>query len=160
MGRFYIAQFQDIAVSAAQDLFEIAAPADAVVVVHEWGVFQTSDLGDAAEEILRLEEVRGVGAVASGAGGAAVTPQPISDGDTAFGGTVERNNTTRLAAGTGTLETLRPHGVNVRIPHEKVYTPEQRPQISPGQFWTLGLVAAPVDALQLSGYVIFEEIGG
>lgn len=160
MGRMYTAQFSAVAVTAAQDLFEIAAPADAVVVIHEWGIFQTSDVGDAQEEILRLETTRGVGAVTSGTGGTAPTAQPIQDGDAAFGGTVEVNNTTRMAAGSGTLETLAQHGWNVRVPFEKIYTPQQMPVISPSNRWTLALPGAPLDSLTVSGYVVFEEIGG
>lgn len=160
MGRMYTAQFSAVAVSAAQDLFEIAAPADAIVVIHEWNIFQTSDVGDAAEEIMRIECVRGIGAVTSGSGGSTVTPQAVSDGDPAFGGTVEANNTTRMAAGTGSLETLPQHGWNVRSEYQKIYTPETRPVISPGNRWTLSLPVAPADSLTTSGTVTIEEIGG
>ena len=161
MGRMYTAQFSAIAVTVAQDIFEIAAPADACVVVHEWGIFQSTDVGDAAEEILRIECVRGVGAVTSGTGGTTVTTQPVADGDPAFGGVVEANNvTTRMVVGTGSLDTLSQHGWNVRMPLEKIYTPEQRPVISPSNRWTIALPVAPVDSLTMSGYVVFEEIGG
>lgn len=160
MSRMYTAQFNAVAVSAAQDLFEIAAPADAVLKIHDWTAFQVSDVGDAAEEILRLETVRGMGAVTSGSGGSAPTAQPNEDGDTAFGGTVEANNTTRMAVGSGSLETLEQYGWNVRLPMEKVYTPETRPVISPSNRWTLSLPAAPADALTMSGTVTIEEIGG
>lgn len=160
MSRIYTAQFSAVAVTAAQDLFEITAPTDAVVKIHDWEVFQTSDAGDAQEEQLRLECVRGVGSVTSGSGGSSVTPQPVEDGDAAFGGTVEANNTTRMAAGSGSLETLPQIGWQVRYPKEKVYTPETRPTISPGNRWTLSLPVAPADALTLCGTVTFEEIGG
>lgn len=158
--RLYTAQFNAVAVTAAQDLFEIVAPADAALKVHDWTVFQTSDTGDAAEEILRLETVRGVGSVTSGSGGSTPTAQPIEDGDTAFGGTVEANNTTRMATGTGTLETLEQYGWNIRMPMEKIYTPECRPVISPSNRWTLALPAAPADSITVSGNITFEEIGG
>lgn len=160
MGRIYTAQVSAVAITAAQDLFEIAAPADAVVVVHNWTVFQTTDTGDAAEEILRIETVRGVGTVTSGSGGTTPTAQPTSDGDSAFGGTVEANNTTRMVVGTGTLETLGQYGWNVRIPYHHVYTPEERPVISPSNRWTLSLPAAPADSITTSATVTFEEIGG
>lgn len=160
MGRMYTAQFSAVAVTAAQDLFEITAPADAVVKIHNWEIFQTSDVGDAAEELLRLECVRGVGATTSGSGGSSVTPQQVEDGDAAFGGTVEANNTTRMAAGSGSLDTLPQHGWNVRVPLVKIYVPEERPVISPGNRWTLALPAAPADSLTVSGHVTLEEIGG
>jgi len=160
MGILYTAQFNAVAVSAAQDLFEVAAPTNAIVIIHEWNIFQTSDVGDAAEEIMRLECVRGVGTVTSGTGGTAVTAQPVMDGGPAFGGTVEANNTTRMVVGTGTLETLPQHGWNVRSEYPKIYTPETRPIISPGNRWTLSLPTAPVDALTTGGSVTFEVIGG
>lgn len=159
MSRLYTAQFSAVAVTALQDLFEVVAPSDAVVKVHSWSLLQTSDVQDAAEEILRLETVRGVGAT-SGSGGSTPTAQPIEDGDSAFGGTVEANNTTRITAGGGSLETLEQYGWNVRVPIEKIYTPETRPVISPGNRWTLALPAGPADSLTMSGMVTFEEIGG
>jgi hypothetical protein len=160
VGRVYTAVISPVAVSVAQDLFEILAPADAVVLVHDWHLFQTSDVGDAAEEILAIETVRGVGSVTSGSGGTTPTAQPIEDGDPTFGGTVEANNTTRMVVGTGTLETLEELAWNIRVPYDRIYTPETRPVISPGNRWTLALPTAPADAVTLGATVTFEEIGG
>lgn len=160
MGRMYHGQVSAVAVTAAQDIFELLAPSDAVLVVHSWSVFQTSDTGDAAEELLRLETVRGVGSVTSGSGGTTVTTQPLSDGDPATGATLEANNTTRMVVGTGSLDTLEQYGWNVRIPMQTIYTPETRPVVSPGNRWTLALPSAPADSLTLSAMVTFEEIGG
>lgn len=161
MGRMYTAAFKSIAVTAAQDLFEITAPTDAVVIIHNWMISQATEVGDAAEEMLILTTNRGVGTVTSGSGGATVTPHPIADGDPAFGGTVERNNTTILAVGTGTLETdLEVHLWNVRMPCQRIYTPEERPVISPGNRWTLESESTPADSVTVSGFVTFEEVGG
>lgn len=161
MGRFYTATFKSTAVTAAQDLFEIAGPTDAVTIIHSWTVSQSTETGDAAEEMLILTTNRGVGTVTSGSGGATVTPQPISDGDPAYGGTVERNNTTVLAVGTGTLETdLEVLVWNVRVPFQQIYTPETRPVISPGNRWTLEMESTPADSITMSGTVVFEEVGG
>lgn len=159
MGQIYDAVFEDIAVSALQDLFEILAPADAIVVVHGFEILQTSDVGDAAEEILRIETVRGLGAT-SGSGGATITPQAKEEGFAGPGSTVERNNTTRMIAGGGSLETLEDFGWNIRIPLEKIWTPEARPIISASDRWTLALPSAPADAITMSGKVTFEEVGG
>lgn len=160
MPRRYIAKFSDVTVSAAQDLFEIAAPSTGIVRVLEWAISQNSDVGDAEEELLRIEEVRGDGTVTSGSGGSSVTPQPIDNGDAAAGSTVEANNTTRMAVGTGTLDELQQYGWNVRVMLEKIYTPETCPVITPSDRWTLALDDTPADALTVSGHVIFEEIGG
>ena len=161
MGAVYTATFDSVAVSALQDLFEITAPSSACVIVHDWHVFQTSDTGDTAEEILRLQTVRGDLAVASGSGGSTLTPQPLHNGDPAFGGTVECNNTTRMTAGSpDTLEITGNFGWNVRVPYDKVYTPETRPVISPGKRWALALPVAPGDPLTMGATITFEVIGG
>lgn len=160
-GRRYKAVMEAISVSALQDLWEILAPTDAIIVVQKVTVFQTSDLGDSEEEVLRFQCVRGVGSVTSGSGGSAVTPQQIENGDTATGATVERNNTTRMAAGSGSLETLDTIGWNVRIPENPlIYLPEELGIVSPGDRWTFGLPAAPTDALTFSSTILFTEIGG
>lgn len=160
MGRMYVAVFKAIAITALQDLFEIAAPADAIVVIHEWELGQTTEVGDAQEEQLLVTCNRGIGTVTSGSGGATVTPHPVEDGQAAFGGTVERNNTTIMAVGTGTLEELDAFVWNVRIGLPKTYTPETRPVISPSNRWTLELETAPADSITVTGRVVFEEIGG
>ena len=159
MGRLHIAQFNEVAVTAAQDLFEIAAPATGIVKIHSWSILQNTDVGDAQDEILRIETVRGDGTVTSGSGGSTVTAQPLDNGDTAPGSTVEANNTTRMVVGTGVLDTLEQFGWNVRVGLEKIYTPETMPVVSPSDRWTLALDDTPADSITMSGHVIFEEIG-
>lgn len=158
MGRIYTATFKDIAVTAAQDLFEVLAATAKPVVIHGFLLGQTSELGDAAEEQLRLTTNRGVGSVTSGSGGATVTAQPTDDADTAFAGTIERNNTTIMAVGTGSLEELEVHVWNIRGPYMHWYTPETRPKIAPGNRWTLELESTPADSIQMSGTLWIEEL--
>lgn len=159
MGKMYDAIFQNISVSASQDFFEILAPADAVVIIHGWELLQITAEGDALEEILRLETVRGLGAT-TGSGGATITPEPNMRGYDAAGSVVKRNNDTRMVAGGGSLEILETFGWNIRIPLEKIYTPEARPIVSAADFWTLSLPVAPDGAIFTSGKVTFEEVGG
>lgn len=159
-GRPYTVLFEDVSVAAAQDLFEILCPTDSFIEIVEWHVFQNSDYADAQAEILRLEIVRGVGTVTSGSGGTTATPQPGSDGDPASGTTVEVNNTTRMAAGTGSLEIIRPVEYNIMQGPDKIALPEFRDEISPGNRWTLALDDTPADAIIMSGYVDYVEYGG
>lgn len=160
MGRRYSVTFKGVAVTAQQDLFEILAPTDGIVIIHEWEASQTSEVGDSQEEQLLLTTNRGVGTVTSGSGGSTATPQPIEDGDNAFGGTIEVNNTTKMAVGTGTLEELEVFSWNVRVPLRQVYTPETRPVVSPGNRWTLELETTPADSITMNGRVLLEEMGG
>lgn len=156
MGRIYTAQFTDVSVSAIQDIFEIVAPADAVVVIHDLFIGQKSDVGDAAEEILSVQLTSGH--TTSGSGGSSVTPVPVNLGDAAFGGTVEANNTTQAAD--GTIVVHYSWQWNIRGPFEKIWTPETRPVLSPSRRACVELPVAPTDAITVSGTITFEEIGG
>lgn len=152
--------FKAVAITAAQDLFEVKSSATALTIVHGFSLFQTTDLGDAAEEVLRLTTNRGSGTVTSGSGGSTATMNVKVRGQTAWGGTVEVNNTTVLAVGTGTLLNDIEHlGWNIRIPMFHLWTPEQRPIILPGEYWTLELEAAPADSVTVSGTIYLEQIG-
>lgn len=154
MSRTYVAVMAGQSVAAAQGLVEIGAPADAAVRVT--GIRLTNESSETSEQFA-VELVRGEGAVTSGSGGAALTPVPLSKGDAAFGGTCERNNTTRLAVGTGALKTLHREGGNFV---GSGFDWQGEIDISPGDFFELGLVGAPGAAITLSVVVEFEEIGG
>jgi hypothetical protein len=152
----YTAQFNGVAATAQQDLFELVAPADAVVVIHIVEISQSSEVGDAQEEGLSL--LLKSGQTTSGSGGSTVTPVPVELGSPAFGGTCEANNTTKATAGT-----IVTHGAwawNVRGPFTLIWTPETRPILSPSRRATLELATTPADSITLSGTITFEEIGG
>lgn len=156
MGRLYTVQFNGVAVTAQQDIFELNAPADAAVVVHEIGVSQSTEVGDAAEEGLSL--LWKSGQTTSGSGGTAPTAVPIEVGDAAFGGTTEVNNTTK--ASVGTIVTHYAWNWNIRMDFVKIFTPETRPVLSPSRRATLELATTPADSITMSGYLVFEELGG
>ena len=155
MGRLYTAVFNNVAVTAIQDLFEIVAPATGIVLLHDIHISQNTDVGDAAEEVLRIELTSGH--TASGSGGSAVTPIPLGLGDAAFAGTCEVNNTTQASA--GTIVTHYVWNFNIRAGFDKIFTPETRPVIAPSRRMCLELPAAPADSLTMSGSITIEEIG-
>jgi hypothetical protein len=156
MGRIYTVQFNAVAVTAQQDLFEIVAPADAVVALHALHVSQVTEVADAAEEMLAL--LHKSGQTTSGSGGSTPTAIPLLLGDAAFGGTVEANNTTKAAD--GTIVTHHAWNWNVRIPFDMLWTPETRPILSPSRRGTIELATTPADSVTMSGWVTIEEIGG
>jgi hypothetical protein len=145
--------------TANQDVFELLAGSATCIIIHEYELIQTTEVKDAEEEQILVTEKRGVGSVTSGSGGSTVTPQPVSDGDGSSGATVETNNTTKMAAGSGSIDTLRYRQWNVRMPLTVIFTPETRPVISPGNRWALE-IAAPGDSVTLGGTIVFEVIGG
>ena len=159
MARTFTAIIEPTAVTTAVDFFEITAPATSAVMILEAHLYQTTGLGDAQEEILDLEFVRG-DAATSGSGGSTPTPQPIDNGDGAAGSTVEVLNTTRMTAGTGTLDITKKFGWNLRVPLDIIFIPEVRPIITPSDLWTLSLNTAPADSVTIGGTITFVELGG
>ena len=156
MGRMYTGVFEAVSVTAQQDFFEVNAPADAVVVLHSVVLSQTSDVGDAAEEMLSVA-IRS-GPTTSGSGGTSPTAIPSSLGDAAFGGTVEVNNTTKASG--GTIVTHHRESFNIRTGFNYLPTPEMRKTLSPSARLTVELLTTPADALTMDGTIYFEEIGG
>ena len=153
MGRMYSATFEEVAVTAVQDLFELVAPADSAVILHSVSISQSSDAGDAQSEMLNLLYHRGS---TSGSLGTTVTPAPLNLGDAAFGGTCEANNTTQSTEGT----ILRAENFNVLAGYLWQPTPEERIVISPSGRLIIELQTTPADSLTMSGTIVFEEIGG
>ena len=153
MGRIYSASFEKVAVTAVQDLFELVAPADAVLLVHSLYLSQDTEEGDAEDEMLSILIHRGT---ATGSGGTTVTASPLNVGDAAFGGTVEANNTTQSAEGTF----LHADAWSVRAGLQMVWTPETRPVVSPSGLLIVELQDAPADSITASGSIYFEALGG
>lgn len=153
MGRIYSATFEQVAVTAAQDLFEIVAPSDAIVAVHAFTLSQSSDAGDVEAEQLNILIHRGS---TSGSGGSSLTARPLQVGDAAFGGTIEANNTTQSTEGV----ILHSESFSIVAGANIIWTPELRPIISPSGRLIIELQTTPTDSLTMSGTVYFEEIGG
>ena len=157
----YSATFSAISVSAAQDVFEVVAGSGNRVAIREIVLGQYSDFGDAEDELLSVQVIRGY--TTSGSGGASVTPRPFNSYDRDATTTVERNNTTQ--ASSGTAHTLIADSFNVRagwywgvrnyvnMPNVSEYgiilKPEERAVVA---------VTVPADALTMNGTIVFEEL--
>ena len=156
MGRMYSVIFENVSVSAAQDFFELTPADDKPVAIHAIFLSQISDVGDAAEEMLRLEIVRGH--TTGGSGGTGPTPAQLDKSGVAAGCAAEVNNTTIASTGTGVI--LHAEAFNIRSGWAYVPTPECRPVASQGDTTiVVRLMAAPADAVTISGTLIFEEMG-
>lgn len=158
MGRMYAITFDQVAVTAVQDLFEILVPPDACMVLHRLTVTESSDAADAEAEQLYVSIRRVTGAPTSGSGGSTNTPRPLSEGDAAAGITAEINNTTQLSGGTNVV--LHSEAFSVQAGFDYRPTPEERPVFSPSTRCLVELETAPADSLTMSGTMIVEEIGG
>jgi len=158
MGRIYTAVIDATAVAAVCEIFFIAAPTDSVVVIHE--IVITQDTSETSEQ-LPLNIFRT--ATDQAAKGTANTPNPHQSGDPAFGGVVRTNI---LTAETFATETtlLQRQSQNQLNGWHILPTPETRIVLSPTAGVAARLVikldAAPSASIPISGYVVFEEIGG
>lgn len=156
MGRLYCIHLAPTAFTVAADLVEITPADDIPVLIHGFRVWQTTELGDAAEEVLSLAWVRGNTSTGSG-GNTSVAATPKDHRDAAAGMTVETANTT--AASGGTAVTCYSTGWNVRAPLEVVFTPEQRIRADQGNtLLVLRLLAAPADSVTIGCSVDVEEL--
>jgi hypothetical protein len=155
MGRIYAVTFEGTAVTAQVDFFELAPADDKPVRLLGLMLSQSSDLGDAAEEILRLKVIRGH--ATSGSGGSSATPRPVNTNDAAAGSTAETLNTT--IASTGTAVDLLADTFNIRSGYQLWWTPETAPMASQADGTiVVRLMAAPADSLTMSGTLYFEEM--
>jgi hypothetical protein len=156
LGRVYTIDLAPTAVTVAADLVEITPADDKPIRIISTNLHQTSDFGDAQDEVLSVFWIRGH--TTSGSGGSAPTPRPGNHNDTAAGFTAEAFNTT--AASVGTTVNLNRHGVNVRAPMERPYTPEEMPEASQtNTTLILRMAAAPADSITIGGSITVEELG-
>lgn len=155
-GRVYTAQFEGTAVTAAVDLFELIPATNKPISVHGLFIAQASDLGDAAEEILRYQVIRGHATSGSG-GSSGVAPVPVDEFDAAAGFSYETCNTTQ--ASTGTAVVLHSGAFNIRVGEALWLPPEDRWKCSAGaNRLVVRLMAAPTDSLTMSGTIYAEEL--
>lgn len=155
MGLIYRGHFAAVAVTAVQDLFEITAPSDAAVIIHSISITQDTDAGDSEAEMLRIEIGRSTDAGA-GSGGTTITARPAETGFPASGSVVHANNTTQTTV--ITVEEAEAFNVQAGYFHKPV--PEERYVVSPADVFVVSLDKAPADTMNMSGTIVFEEIGG
>jgi hypothetical protein len=150
MGLMYAAVFEEVSVSAIQDLFQIAAPSTGSVIVH--GCYISQSASETSEQLPILVH-RGS---TDGSGGTTLTPSPLQVGGAAAESTVEANNTTQSTEGAF----VHAEGFNVLNGWIWMPTPETRPTLSPSGRLVVELQVAPTAALTMNGVLLFEEVGG
>ena len=156
----FTASFAAVAITAAQDLFEIVAPANSRVRILEIDIGQYTDFGDAAAEIIPLSIHRGH--TVSGSGGSTVTPTNVSPYSRVAGTTVEANNTTVATTSGVLLWSTAWHiqaGFIWRQPEDVQRNAFRRHIILKPTQRLVIRIGAPADSITTNGTVMFEEIG-
>lgn len=152
--RIYTCSFTGIAVTTAVDAW-ILTPADdkpIEIIGLFWG--QSSDAGDAQDEMLGYRVIRGF---TSAGTGTSTTPRPLNRSDAASGFTCVTNAS---ASTTGTTNDLHADAFNVRA-GEKLWLPEGCEwQATQGDTTlVVRLIGAPADSLTMSGTLYVREQG-
>lgn len=152
----YGANFSAQAVTTATDIFECTPAADRPVYIYGLSLGQTTDLGDAAEEVLMIGIYRDCTA---GSGGTANT-EYIYNNNAAGSASDMATRSLGTASTGGTLIDIIPW--NIRIPLLWVPIPEMRPKFSnlaaEGPVSTFRLIAAPTDSLTVSAVLYWATI--
>ena len=151
MGRMYTATFTDVAVTAAQDLWQIEANTAQIAIC---GIFfgQATDYGDAAAEGLEIRIRRVTDALTNVTAEVALDPN-----DAASLADINVNDTTQLTTG---ATNIHAEVWNIQLPFVYLPPPDMRPLVEIGNVITVGLMDAPTDSITMSGTLYFKEIGG
>lgn len=158
MGRMYTVSFDGATVTNSggdADLVELTPADDKPLTICGWTIDVSSEVGDAAEEILRYKIIRGH---ATSGNGTAVTPRPLNRSDAAAGFSAEYNGATIASAGTPV--DLYCGAFNVRA-GERIFLPEGfRPTISQADaLLVFRLMSTVADDVTMSMTVFIEEDG-
>lgn len=151
----YTVSFNAVAVTAAQDIFELTPADDRPIEIVGLFIGQTSDAADAQDEMLGYRVIRGF--TSSGSGGSTATPRPLGSTNAAAAGfTCEINNTT--VATTGTTHDLHSDAFNVRA-GEKLWLPEGCEwSAHQGNTTIVVRITAPADSLTMNGTLYVREL--
>lgn len=140
-----------LAVTTANDLAQITAADDRPLEIVGFVVVQSSDLGDANEEVLRWQFLTGV--TTGNTGGTALTVNAGQDGGATVGASGTANWTNVSTGGT----VRAGGGFNIRVGEERWFPADWRPTIKQANIGTFRLVAAPADSVTLDVFVYVLE---
>lgn len=135
MGRIYTISYSGTITNAGgdTDLVEINPADDKPIRLRGFALSQISEVGDAAEEGLRISILRLPATVTSG-NGTATTPAPMDSGNTAAGAACECNGAT-VATTSGTAVVMAEYGWNIRNSPYEVWFPDAdfAPKVKQGE---------------------------
>lgn len=155
--RMYYCSMAATAQTVALDCWELTPADDKPIAISRIMLGQTTDLGDAQEEIIWV--LVGRGNTASGSGGtAAANGAPVGATGATSGFTFESRNTTQ--ASSGTFVEIGRWPWNIRQPFDVILTPEQEMECSQAStLLVVRLEAVPADSITMAGGIFVKEGG-
>jgi hypothetical protein len=159
MSRVYTVPFSATVTAAGgdTDLWELTPADDKPIKLRGLLLSQISEVGDTAEEGLRISIIRLPATVTSG-NGSAVTPPPCDSVDTAAGFAAETNGTT-VATTSGTAATLVELGWNNRQSPYEWWAPDPAfaPKVKQPEALVVRMQTTLADDMTFAGTIWVEE---
>lgn len=154
--RVYKATFENVTISAVQDIFSLKAGSANGVELHQIDL-NAGGVAAPAEIRLRLKRLGGGGTITAGSGGSSLTGQAADEGDTkASTATVRSNDTTQATMTGGANVTLGAWQWNVLLPFQYLAPPEDRDRCLAGSEFVLDIPGAPASTI-VSGTIVWAE---
>lgn len=160
MGDIYTIPFTAAVTNAGgnADLWEVTPADDLPCKIRGIRLGQTSEVGDTAEEGLRISIIRMTATVTSGSGGTAGAPENVAKSGQTPGFSSETNNTT-VATTSGDTEIVEDLSWNVRNSPYEIWYPDDRfaPKGIQGQALLVRMQSTPADDFTFAGTLWVEE---
>jgi hypothetical protein len=153
--RIYTTFFDNVTISAIQDVFSLKASASAGIELHYIELNAGGGIVTPAE--IRMLLKRFPVTVTQGTGGTVPTIGFVDSGDTkAAGAVAHANDTTTQMSTSGTAITLAAWQWNVLLPFQYLTPPEDREVCSVSEGFALNMPAAPASTV-VSGFIKWHE---
>lgn len=157
--RCYTVVFAASAQTNKVDWFELQTTSSSGIALLGLDIGQTTELGDSAEEQIDWYIKRGSGSYTSGSGGnTSVARKTVRSGDAAATFTAETLNTTQIAVGSGTLDTLLNSAFNLRQGLQLWWTPETAFTAKVSEALAIGMTGNPADSVTWVGTAYVAEL--
>ncbi len=158
MPRTYEVTFENVAVSAAQDLVSIAGAAGKTVQIKRARVGAT-DTAIPTAQMLQIRCRLASATFAAGSGGAAATPRPDDLGDAAASATGRVNDTTK-ATTSGGFTVVEETGAHIYAGYDYTWPQGREPLVGPSEGFVFELLSTVSGTVHLSGGLTITEMGG
>src|SRR5262245_44880310 len=159
MGRIYTVSFAGTVTNAGGDcdLLEIAPADDKPVKLRGWCLGQTSEVGDTAEEGLRISVILLPATFTTG-NGTSTTPAPMDTADVAAGATCKTNGSS-VATTSGTAVTRGEFAWNERNSPYDFWYPDVTfcPKVKQGEGLVVRMQTTPADDFSAAMTFWIEE---
>lgn len=156
MPRPYEVTFENVLVSAAQDLVTILGATGKICrILRAWVTSVDTTLVTSQQIQLRGRFLPAT--LTAGSGGTTPTPRPTDPGDAAASFTAHVNDTTKTTT-SGTATTLEENGCHLYQGFDKTFA--RPPIVGPSEAFVFELLSTVSGTVHMSGGVEVEEMGG